>query len=188
MGRKIFISYKYKDYDVQTISRAVGPTWPCDYVECIKDYVLSPDDIYKGESSDQDISHWNEEAIWKHLKDKIYDSTVTIILISPNMKEVNKWDRSQWIPWEISFSLRETTRKNRTSYSNAVLAVILPNKIGSYTYYNKDKLFSILKRNIETGRIPVVTWDVFIKDPQKHITYAAYCKELIPEHKVVKIV
>ena len=50
------------------------PTWPCDYVDYIKNKVLCDDDIYKGENSDEDISSWSEDAIWNHLKNKIYDS------------------------------------------------------------------------------------------------------------------
>lgn len=66
MGRKVFVSYKYKDYDVKMIPEATQPTWPCDYVDYIQKYVLSSDDIYKGEKSDEDISSWSEEAIWNH--------------------------------------------------------------------------------------------------------------------------
>ena len=117
MGRKVFVSYKYKDNDVKKIPDVTQPTWPCDYVDYIKKKILSSDDIYKGENSDEDISSWSEDAIWNHLKDKIYDSTITIVLISPNMKEAGKWQRSQWIPWEISYSLRETTAQVITMQS-----------------------------------------------------------------------
>ena len=101
LGKKIFVSYKYKDNDVKMMPNVTQPTWPCDYVDYIKNKVLCDDDIYKGENSDEDISSWSEDAIWNHLKNKIYDSTLTIVLISPNMKETGKWQRSQWIPWEI---------------------------------------------------------------------------------------
>lgn len=91
MGKKVFVSYKYKDYDVKTLPDVIQPTWPWDYVDYIKNKVLPSDYIYKGENSDEDISTWTEEAIWEHLKNKIYDSTITIVLISPNMKETGKW-------------------------------------------------------------------------------------------------
>ena len=39
MGRKIFISYKYKDYDVKELSIDTRPTWPCDYVNYIIPYM-----------------------------------------------------------------------------------------------------------------------------------------------------
>ena len=186
LGRKVFISYKYKDSNVKMIPDVTQPTWPCDYVDYIKTKVLSSDDIYKGENSDEDISSWNEDAIWNHLKDKIYDSTITIVLISPNMKESGKRQRSQWIPWEISFSLRETTRNDRTSHSNAILAVILPDKNGVYDYYNKNDLFPILKSNIENSYIYVVTWDDFIKYPQIDIDIAFDHKNNVPSYKIAK--
>ena len=78
MGRKVFVSYKYKDNDVKKIPDVTQPTWPCDYVDYIKKKILSSDDIYKGENSDEDISSWSDEAIWRHLKDKIYDSAIAI--------------------------------------------------------------------------------------------------------------
>ena len=78
MGRKVFVSYKYKDNDVKIIPGVIQPTWPCDYVDYIQNKVLSSDDIYKGEKSDEDISDWDEVDIWEHLKDKIYDSTIAI--------------------------------------------------------------------------------------------------------------
>ena len=187
-GRKIFVSYKYIDADVQSLPSVVEPTWPCDYVDYIKNNLLKENDIYKGENSDEDISLWEEEEIWEHLKDKIYDSTITIVLISPNMKEPRKWQRSQWIPWEISFSVRETTRSNRTSHINALLAVILPDRNGSYTYYDKDNLFSILKSNIENGYTYVVTWNDFLKYTQEDINIAFSHKEDTPAYKIVKSV
>ena len=187
MGRKVFVSYKYKDSNVKMIPNVTQPTWPCDYVDYIKNKVLSRDDVYKGEKSDEDISSWTESAIWQHLKDKIYDSTITIVLISPNMKEPGRWQQSQWIPWEISFSIRETTRNNRTSQRNAILAVILPDKNGSFNYYDKNNLFPILKSNIENDYIYVVTWDDFLKYPEVDMNIAARQKDAVPTYKIVKL-
>ena len=186
MGRKIFVSYKYKDNDVEELSGVTQPTWPCDYVNYIKDNILDDDDIYKGENSDEDISSWDEDDIWDHLKDKIYDSTITIVLISPNMKESGKWQKSQWIPWEISYSLKETTRNDRTSHNNAILAVILPNKKGSYDYYDKDDLFPILKDNIVNGYIYVVTWEDFKNYPNADISQAFDYIDQTPSYKIKK--
>ena len=186
LGKKIFVSYKYKDNDVKMMPNVTQPTWPCDYVDYIKNKVLCDDDIYKGEKSDEDISSWDEDDIWDHLKDKIYDSTITIVLISPNMKEPGKWQKSQWIPWEISYSLRETTRNDRTSHNNAILAVILPNKKGSYDYYDKDDLFPILKDNIDNGYIYVVTWEDFKKYPNADISQAFDYRDKTPSYKIEK--
>ncbi len=188
MGRKIFVSYKYKDNNVKSMPNVTQPTWPCDYVDYIKNHVLSGDDIYKGEDSNEDISAWSEDAIWQHLKDKIYDSTITIVLISPNMKEPGRWQKSQWIPWEISFSIRETTRNSRMSHRNAILAVILPDKAGLFDYYDQNNLFPILKSNIENNYIYVATWDDFLKYPQIDMDLAVDHKDSIPTYKIVKSV
>ena len=88
------------------------------------------------------------------------------------MKEPGKWQRSQWIPWEICYSLKETTRSDRTSHNNAILAVILPDSSGSYDYYDEDKLFPILKSNIQNGYIYVVTWADFLEYPTTDISIA----------------
>ena len=102
------------------------------------------------------------------------------------MKERSKRQRSQWIPWEISYSLRETTRHDRTSHNNAILAVILPNKQGSFEYYDKDNLFPILKSNIENGYIFVATWDDFIKYPNAYLMSAFDNRDQTPSYRIVK--
>lgn len=189
MGHKIFVSYKYMDYNVAQLPNVKPPTWPCDYVEYLRKYVLSDDDIYKGENSGEDISSWSESQIREHLKSKIYDSTLTIVLISPNMREANTPEKSQWIPWEISYSLRETTRNDRTSHNNAILAVKLPDRINSYDYYyEKDTLFSILKTNIDNLYIPVITWDRFLENPKLYIDVALYRQEVTPNYKISKTI
>ena len=164
MGRKIFVSYKYADGNVYPVP------YISDYQPKVRDYVTwlekkftdRTEHIYKGEHDSEDLSDKSDEYIWMKLKDKIYDSTITIVLISPNMKEAYKWDRSQWIPWEIAYSLRETQRGDRTSHSNAVLAVVLPDRNYQYNYfqsplsyqrsdgqwsYGEDSIFSIIRKN-----------------------------------------
>ena len=113
MGRKIFVSYKYWDSDVYVVPNiTVGIPKVRDYVSWLeKKFTERSDHIYKGEHDDEDLSLRSEDYIWESLKDKIYDSSITIVLISPNIKERYKCERSQWIPWEISYSLRKTTRK-----------------------------------------------------------------------------
>ena len=155
-------------------------------MDYIADHLIENGDVYKGEDNTVDLSDMSETYIWNHLKDKIYDSSVTIVLISPNMRETGKWQRSQWIPWEIAYSLRETTRNDFTSHSNAILAVILPDSKGRYSYYNKDNLFPILKSNIDNDYIYVVRWDDFLKYTDADINIAISHKEKTPTYKIVK--
>jgi hypothetical protein len=167
MGHKVFVSYKYKDGDVRSLQRTAfeeycHPTTVRSYVDALQTILSLTNHQNKGETDDEDLSDYSEDYIWELLKDRIYDSSVTIVMISPNMKEPHRRDASQWIPWEISFSLKEKTRSDRTSHANAVLAVILPDRNGSYTYFvehysccssncnifRTDKLFSILGNNM----------------------------------------
>ena len=48
----------------------------------------------------------------------MYNTSVTIVIISPNIKQ------SKWIDWEIEYSLKCITRKERTSHRNGVVGVI----------------------------------------------------------------
>lgn len=165
MGKKIFVSYKYADDFVENLEKEVNSTVR-DYVDLFEQKLDEEDDIYKGESDGEDLSKLSEDIIWEKLKDRIYDSSVTIVFISPGMREIGIEDKEQWIPWEISYSLKETSRRNKngesvTSHSNAMIAVVLPDANGSYTYYLEKKnccdggctmhhtniLFTIIKEN-----------------------------------------
>ena len=107
MGHKIFVSYKYHDSSVKKITNNPWSDTVRDYVDALENYLTnSSEHIYKGESDDEDLSNLSEDSIWEKLKDRIYDSSLTIVLVSPKMKETKK-DRDQWIPWELSYSLKE---------------------------------------------------------------------------------
>jgi hypothetical protein len=165
-GRKIFVSYKYADSDVESLSLS-GPTTARNYVDEIEQKLGTTDHIYKGEHDGEDLSGLSDSTIWSELRDRIYDSSLTMILISPGMRESRKSDRDQWIPWEISYSLKETSRHDSsgspvTSRTNAMLAVVLPNARGDYSYFLESmncctsgcvvnyvgRLFNILRRNM----------------------------------------
>lgn len=166
MGRKIFVSYKYADDTVKNLKSTENSTVRS-YVDKLESYLADSEHYYKGESDGEDLSQLEEETIWNKLKDRIYDSSLTIVMISPNMKENGKEDKNQWIPWEISYSLKATSRKTEsgksvTSKPNAILAIVLPDNSNSYEYYIKDNiccsekcrtlktntLFKILKNNM----------------------------------------
>lgn len=172
-GHKIFISYKYYDNNVYKSieheffkNKKYSNITPRDYVDVLETYIkeYSPH-YYKAEEDNNDLSQLDEDKIWEILKTKIFDSTLTIIMISPKMKE-NKRDRDQWIPWEIQYSLGiQNRKKSNGSYvrsnTNAMMAIVLPDSNNSYNYYfeekqccnskcilNKtDSLFDIIKKN-----------------------------------------
>lgn len=171
MGRKIFVSYKYADTNVLPLP---GKQWwettkVRDYVDKLESYFDSTNHIYKGESNDEDLSNLSEETIWSKLKDRIYDSSTTIIIISPGMKESYRTEKSQWIPWEVSFSLRETTRNDRTSHCNAMLAIVLPDSNGSYDYYIEKQSCGVTLHKTHT-LFPIIANNKFnLKSPQKEL-------------------
>ena len=114
MARNVFVSNKYADENVQHLFGHF-PTKARHYVDEIEKLLAAEGHIFYGEHDGEDLSDWSEDKIWQELKDRIFPTTITIVLISPNMKEDGKYDRSQWIPWEICYSLRETVRSDMKS-------------------------------------------------------------------------
>ena len=168
MGHKIFVSYKYADSDVKQLTNSWYHDTVRTYVDKLEEYISEVSEhIYKGETDGEDLSRLSDDTIWEKLKDRIYDSTLTIVMISKGMRQTYLSDREQWIPWEISYSLKEVSRKNIsgnmvTSSSNALLAIILPDTYGSYEYftfrktccsnpcrsYKTNFLFEIMRKNM----------------------------------------
>lgn len=161
---KIFVSYKYKDPDVLPLSEYV-PGEDTNYTHTPRHYVdkiievIGPDFIYKGEKSGEDASHLSDTTIHSKLKDKLFDSSMTIVLLSPNMIDLHEPEDEQWIPNEISYSLRVQKRGERKSGTNGLLLVALPDNNGSYDYavlharcgvrsWQTASFFSIIKKNM----------------------------------------
>lgn len=186
MARKTFISYKYSEaQDLRDkIIKALG------------------DDAtyYKGETSDSpDLTDTTTENIKKNLTDMMYGTSVTIVILSPNMT------KSKWIDWEIEYCLKNISRKNRTSHTNGIVGVIMKAD-GDYSWlinegvnchggitnsYNMNKLFDIISQNhfnsnpkkwhctacktydaLLGSYISFVKEDDFLADPQYYIENA----------------
>lgn len=217
MGNKIFASYKYSDSTVKQLNNQPFTfTTVRDYVDEFEKLIDDDDHIYKGESDDDDLSHLEEETIARKLRDRMYDSSVTIVFISKGMKE-NSPESQQWIPWEVCYSLKEVTRGGRTSLSNVILAVVVPDTYGNYDYilsYNRECnsrtihtnfLFPILRKNMFNTKNPVtrdcngnkiysgyesyiytIDWDSFIANYNKYIGVAIAISENIDDYTIVK--
>ncbi len=186
MARKTFISYKWSE------------------AQNLRDRIIKAlgDDAtyYKGETSDSpDLTDTSTENIKRVLKDMMYDTSVTIVILSPNMKE------SKWIDWEIEYCVKNITRKNRTSHTNGVVGVIMKVN-GGYSWFKKTgvnchgtptvsydltKVFNIISGNhfnsnpeiwhcdkcrtydfLKGSYITFVEEDVFLANPQLYIDNA----------------
>ena len=114
MAKKTFISYKY------------------DEAQKLRNKILEKlgDDsrFYQGETSDSpDLSDASTERIKEYLKNMIFSTSVTILIVSPKMKQ------SKWIDWEIEYALHEYKRRDKTSHSNGIVGVIMKVN-GSYDW------------------------------------------------------
>ena len=178
MAHKTFISYKYSE------SRELR--------DKIIDALGKDATYYKGENVDsKDMSDYKRETIKANLTDMMYDTSVTIVILSPNMRE------SEWISWEISYCLKKITRKDRTSQRNGVVAVI--KKVnGSYSWfkysegngikYHVKKVQDIIAKNhfnsnppkkvdgrydwLYGSYIAFIEEDEFLDNPKKYINNA----------------
>lgn len=106
MSHRTFISYKYSEAQ--------------DLRDRIIDALGEDADYYMGETSESpDLTDTSTENIKKNLTDMMFGTSVTIVILSPNMKQ------SKWIDWEIEYCLRKYKRKDRTSQRNGVVGVIM---------------------------------------------------------------
>lgn len=168
MAHKVFASYKFGDNQVyQGLDQRYWAENATEatvrgYVNWIEE-VVGSDNIYKGESDGESLSGKTDDQIWEYLKPMVHDSSVTLVIVSPGMKNIFEKEADQWIPQEVRYSLWEVERGGKTSATNALFGVILPDRNNSYDYIwgksncthcqhipmlNKEYFFNILKGNI----------------------------------------
>lgn len=186
MAHKTFISYKYSEAkDLRDrIIKALG------------------DDAqyYKGENGfSPNMSDDSNNTIWNYLKDMIWGTTVTIVILSPHMTD------SDWIDSEIAYSLKKVKRGKNTSSINGIVAVIKKvngscdwlkeygtNCHGTSTVsYKSNLLFPVIYKNhfnsnpsqwhceecktydsVNGSYIAYVDEDTFLENPQRYIENA----------------
>lgn len=180
---KIFISYKYRDKHVRQNSSCNWNDWSNDaenenyltardYVDHLMEKILT-DHTNKAEKDNEDLSNFTEDVIQQKLYDRIYDSTVTIVLMSKKMMEPSN-EKFQWIPREISYSLKEKTREDKTSYTNGILAVFLPDEDNKYDYGVIEKNCGV--RSWQTNSFFKIIRENMFNKKEKSQTYCNLCK------------
>lgn len=121
MAHKTFISYKYSE------SRDLRDK----IIESLGDDAV----YYKGEDGySDDMSSLAADTIKERLADMMFDTSVTIVILSPKMKD------SKWIEWELSYCLKDITRKGRTSHLNGIVGVV--QKVNSTCDWIKEYSFN----------------------------------------------
>ena len=106
MARETFISYKYSE--------------ATDLRDKIIEKMGEHASYYKGETAESpDLTENSVQSIRENLKNMIFGTSVTIVIISPNL--IN----SKWIDWEIEYSLKEYKRGDTTSRTNGIVGVVM---------------------------------------------------------------
>lgn len=158
MGSNVFVSYKYADRNVARLGDNYDTTCR-DYVDQIEEILKNRKSYYfRGERDGEDLSNLDETTIMQKLADKMFYTSVTVVLISAGMREYSKKEIDQWIPWEVSYSLSIEKRSSGRSGTNAVLGVVIPNWLGRYDFaitdtesgkiIHTDNLFKIIGKNM----------------------------------------
>lgn len=177
MAHKTFISYKYSE--AQELRDEI--------IEALGENAS----YYQGETSDSpDLTDYTTETIREHLKDMIFGTTVTIVIISPHMTE------SKWIDWEIEYSLREYSRNGKKSKSNGIVGVVMKVNGGydwlrsttmhedGHTSTNNDssKMYKIINDNRFNENLKVYSCDQCMTVDRLSGSYIS----LIPENEFLE--
>ena len=200
MARRTFISYKYNE--AQNLRNKI--------IQALGEDAT----YYQGETSDSpDLTDESTEYIKRKLTDMMYNTSVTIVIVSPN------FSKSQWIDWEIEYCLKEISRKGRTSKTNGIVGVIQQGN-GGYDWLvtkskkpdgctvreiDDSKLYPIINNNryrrkgqsyacadckthnqLDGSYISLIDETDFLQDPDRYIENAYQKSENYDEFDLVK--
>jgi hypothetical protein len=201
MSRKTFISYKYSE--------------ATDLRDEILETLGEDAKYYQGETAESpDLTDTTVDNIKQNLRDMMFDTSVIIVVISPNIIQ------SKWIDWEIEYSLKAITREDKTSSTNGIVGVIKkhnggynwlvtqtvnPDGCNSRTIYS-SKLYAIINKNrfnlntedkhscptcktfdqLRGSYISLIEEDRFLADPNKFIENAYEKSKKITDYELVK--
>ena len=199
MARETFISYKYSE------------------AQNLRDRIIEElgEDAryYKGETAESpDLGDTTTENIKENLKNMMFGTSVTIVIISPNMTQ------SKWIDWEIAYTLKCNKRGQTTSGTNGIVGVIMKvngdynwlvsfhqNQDGcTYRYSDKTKMYDIINGNrlnnitpdkytcetcqlfdgLNGSYLSLITEDEFLTDPSKYIENAYDKSQTLDDFKL----
>lgn len=187
MARETFIAYKYSEAK--------------DLRDVIIEKLGNDATYYRGETVESpDMSGESVEKIKNNLKNLIFGTSVTIVILSPNLTD------SEWVDWEIQYSLKEYKRQSLQSRTNGIIGVVMKvngNYDWLFSYYtNQDgcsarrtdnsKLYDIIKNNrlnlntdnkfscpncknydqLSGSYISLIEEDEFLKNPSDYIENA----------------
>ena len=200
MARKTFISYKYSEAQ--------------DLRDTILDALGEDATYYTGETAESpDLTDTTTENIKQNLRDMMYNTSVTIIILSPKIKE------SDWIDWEIEYCLKEISREGRTSKTNGIVGVVQKCD-GGYDWLvskstkddgctvrtvTQEPLLGIINKNrfnrpnhghtcddcktfsqLDGSYISIIDEDDFLENPSKYIENAFEKSEIPEQFDLVK--
>ena len=202
MARKTFVAYKYSE------ARNLRD----EIVEALGNDAT----FYRGETAESpDLTDTTVDNIKDHLKEMLHGTSVTIVIISPDLKN------SKWVDWEIEYSLKEIAREDKTSRTNGVVGVI--KKInGGYNWLvsnvtkddgcsvrqiDSSKLYAIINHNrynltgddkyacrqcksysqLDGSYISLIEEDDFLSNTKKYIENAYNKSENINNYEIYKL-
>lgn len=163
MGHKVFVSYKFSDA-VDTRDRIITA-------------LKGNGSYYKGEVGYKALEV-ADNTMKQYLGSMIFDSTVTVVIISPNVTQ------SRWVDWEIKYSLENHTKSDRSSGRNGIVCVIQKQidysspKSGYYGVYNDNSNWAYNKfasgKDLRQVVLPNLIWKNMKDSFQDFKTYRGY--------------